>query len=75
MVEIPKKFKIYNCSIPRDLTCVRTLGTFGNYTAEIKDKTAGIDIEIEPHQLLFSPVNSVQSFSVKLTMDKKTLGR
>ena len=21
MVEIPKKFKIYNCSIPRDLTC------------------------------------------------------
>ena len=75
MVEIPKKFKIYNCSIPCDLTCVRTLGTFGNYTAEIKDKTAGIDVEIEPHQLLFSPVNSVQSFSVKLTMDKKTLGR
>ena len=71
MVEIPKKFKIYNCSIPRDLTCVRTLGSFGYYTTEIKDKTLRIDIEIEPHQLLFNPVNSVQSFSVKLTLDKK----
>ena len=71
MVEIPKKFKIYNCSSPRDLTCVRTLGSFGNYTTEIKDKMPRIDIEIEPHQLLFSPVNSVQSFLVKLTLDKK----
>ena len=71
MVEIPKKFKIYHCSIPHDLTCVRILGTFDNYTAKIKDKTMGIDIEIEPHQILFSLVNSVQSFSVKLTVDKK----
>lgn len=71
MVEIPKKFKIYNCSILRDLTCVRTLGSFGNYTTEIKDKTAGIDIEIEPHQLLFNLVNSVQFFFVKLIVDRK----
>ena len=71
MVEIPKNFKIYNCSIPHDLTCIRTLGTFGNYIAEIKDKTTRIDIEIEPHQLLFSFINSVQSFSLKLTVDKK----
>ena len=74
MVEIPKKFKIYNCSITRELTCVRTLGSFGNYTTKIKDKTTGIDIEIKPHQLLFSPENSVQSFSVKLTVDRKRYG-
>lgn len=71
MVEIPKKTPRHECSIPRVLTCVRTLGSFGNYTAEIRDKAEGIMIKIEPQQLLFSPENSVQSFFVKLTVDIK----
>ena len=74
MVEIPKKLKIYNCSITHELTCVRTLGSFGNYTTKIKDKTTGIDIEIKPHQLLFNPENSLQSFSIKLIVDRKRYG-
>ena len=74
MVEIPKKFKIYDCSITCELTCVSTLGSFSNYTTKIKDKIAGIDIEIKPHQLLFSLENFVQSFSVKLIVDRKRSG-
>jgi len=50
------------------------LRSFGNYTTKIKDKTAGIDIEIKPHQLLFSLENFVQSFLVKLTVDRKRYG-
>ena len=67
-VEVPKGQLKYDRSIPRQLTCV---GSFGNYKVEVKDITAGIDIKIEPTQLDFDLENNVQSFSVKVTVDRK----